>query len=284
MAAKETVPNTSDEKPKKTGYIILCIITIVAVVFNFVFIGNVVNKRRDISLLNDQVMSLKHRRDKQDTFLQEQGRKRLDAETELEKIKKRVENIKTLDDLLERDIKLYIKTNYKKVPRSVAENIASNSMKYGKQYNISPILLVGIMQVESGFNPMITGPKTKYGFARGLMQVMPEWVKKLGVESNYDLYDIDINIETGCKVWLVHLDEEKGSISKALFEYVNGDKKYVDDVFKAMGKFVAFRSTVDSGKDEPINEEKAEKVIEEKETPTFSVTIESKKEVKEQNQ
>jgi len=171
------------------------------------------------------------------------------AISELEAIKKRVENIKTLDDLLERDIKLYIKAHYRKVPMTVAQNIAMNIIKYSKQYEIPPILLVGIIQVESGFNPMITGIKTKYGHARGLMQVMPEWVKKMDLKNIYDLYNIDINIETGCKVFNIHLEEGKGQISEGLFRYVNQDKKYVTNVFTAMGKFVAFRSTVETGKD-----------------------------------
>ncbi len=176
---------------------------------------------------------------------------------ELWAVKQRVENIKTLDDLLERDIKLYIKTKYKKVPKSVAKSIAYHIINYGKQYKISPVLLVGIMQVESGFNPMITGPKTKHGYARGLMQVMPEWVKKLGLKSVYDLYNIDMNIESGCKVFNIHLKEGKGNIAEGLYLYVNKNKQYVIDVFTSMGKFIAFRSTVEIGKDEansePIN-------------------------------
>ena len=188
------------------------------------------------------------------------------ANAELEEIKNRVEKIKTLDDLLERDIKLYIKTHYRKVPVSVAEETARNVIKFGKQYNIPPILIIGIMQVESGFNPMITGPNTKYGNARGLMQVMPEWVPKLGLKSVYDLYDIHTNIESGCKVFNIHLEEGEGKISEGLYLYVNKDKQYVTDVFTAMGKFVAFRSTVqpdkeptpENGKDEDGSDEGTE--------------------------
>ena len=183
--------------------------------------------------------------------------------SQLENIKRRVENIKTLDDLLERDIKLYIKAQYKKVPVSVAKNIAFHIIKYGKQYKISPVLLVGIIQVESGFNPMITGPKTKYGYARGLMQVMPEWVKKLGLKSVYDLYDINTNIESGSKVFNIHLEEAKGDIGEALYLYVNKNRPYVINVFTSMGKFTAFRSTIEVGKDEtaPISELRNEKKV-----------------------
>jgi len=235
-----------------------------------------IEKNDTIKELTTKTIGLKSRINTQDVFLQEQSSKRQEAENELESIKKRIENIKTLDDLLERDIKLYIKTKYKKVPRSVASEIAQHTMIFGKKYNISPVLLVGIMQVESGFNPMITGQKTKYGNARGLMQVMPEWVKKMDLNDVYDLYDIDTNIETGCKVWLIHLEEANGSISKSLFKYVNGDKKYEDDVFKAMGKFIAFRSTVDDKKSGGANEEEEENGNEDK-PPTKEEDKEPKK-------
>lgn len=274
MADKETVPNLSDKKTNKTlnlllfGFVVVLIYSVICTIDD-------VKYRAKVSSLENEVISLKDRRGKQDEFLQDQSSKRQEAEQELEKLKKRIENIKSLDDLLERDIKLYIKNNYKKVPRSVAEHIAANAMKFGKKYNISPILLVGIIQVESGFNPMITGPKTKYGFARGLMQVMPEWVKKMGLDSTFDLYDIDVNIETGCKVWLIHLEEENGNISKGLFKYVNGDKKYASDVYNAMGKFVAFRSTVDDGKEQELSSGDDEKPPTDEETP-----IQINKEVK----
>lgn len=179
-------------------------------------------------------------------------------------MKEKLETIKNVDDLLERDIKLYIKSHYRKVPKSIASEIASLTIKFGKQYHISPILLVGIMQVESGFNPMITGPNTKHGNARGLMQVMPEWVKKLNLKDIYELYDIDTNIESGCKVFNIHKEEVKGSISKTLFKYVNGSEKYVEDVYKAMGKFVSFRSTLDSNSinGDPVEEEQEKEDLE----------------------
>ena len=201
--------------------------------------------QKQIEDLNDEISVLKTEKDS--------------LTKECEAMKLRVENIKTLDDLLERDIKLYIKAKYRKVPKSVAHEIAVNIIKFGKQYDVSPFILVGIVQVESGFNPMITGPNTKHGNARGLMQVMPEWVPKFGLKDIYELYDIDTNIESGCKVFNAHKSEEKGSISQALYKYVNGDKKYVEDVFTAMGRFVAFRSTVDEGKDAEVQEEEKEK-------------------------
>jgi len=162
------------------------------------------------------------------------------------KLKKQYDSISDKNGHLKRDIELYIKTTHPKVPRVVAKSIAVNTISIAKKYSISPELIIGIMKVESSFNPQAVGSKTKYGHARGLMQVMPEWVKKLNLKSVYDLHDIDIGIETGVRVFLIHLEEEKGDISTGLYKYVNSDKGYVGQVYIAMGKFVAFRSTIDT--------------------------------------
>ena len=162
---------------------------------------------------------------------------------EFDKLKSDLQNIKDKDDLMKRDIQLYIKTRYRSVPNVVAKTIAENAVKLGKEYEISIPLLVGIMQVESiTFNPMAQSKKG----AIGLMQVMPEWVPKLGLKNKFELYNIDTNIECGIKVLKIHIDEAKGSITKGLYLYVNKDSTYADKVYTAVGKFVTYRSTVDN--------------------------------------
>lgn len=165
--------------------------------------------------------------------------------TELDKMKGQIVGIKNQDDLLKRDIEIYIKTTFPKVPKVVARTTAIQIVDLSKKYYVSPELVLGIIKVESSFNPMAVGPKTKYGFARGLMQVMPAWCKKFNIPSKHDLHDIDVGIEVGIKVFLIHVKEGKGDISTGLYYYVNKDKAYVKNVYAAMGKFVAFRSTID---------------------------------------
>lgn len=167
---------------------------------------------------------------------------------ELEKMKKMIAGIKDRDDLMKRDIKFYIKTTHPQVPNIIAKTIAENVVVLSKKHNVSPEIVIGIIKVESLFDPMAVGPKTKHGHARGLMQVMPEWYPKFGLKTKYELHNIDIGIESGIKVFLIHLEEAKGDISTGLYYYVNKDKAYVGKVYAAMGKFVAFRSTVDDEK------------------------------------
>jgi len=165
--------------------------------------------------------------------------------TELDKLKKQIAGIKDKDDLLKRDIEMYIDTTHPKVPNVVGKEIAKQIVTLSRKHKVSPELVLGIIKIESAFNPMAVGPKTKYGHARGLMQVMPEWAKKLGLKSKYDFHNIDVGIESGIKVFLIHLEEGKGDISTGLYYYVNKDKAYVGKVYAAMGKFVAFRNTID---------------------------------------
>lgn len=171
-----------------------------------------------------------------------------EKDKKIDELQTKIDSIKDRDDVLKTDIELYIQTTHPKVPSIVAKAIAINAVDIGRKYKISPELIVGIIKVESSFNPMAVGPKTKYGHARGLMQVMPEWVKKLGLKSQYDFHEIDKGIESGVKVFVIHLKEGKGDISTGLYYYVNKDTDYVKNVYAAMGKFVAFRSTINNEK------------------------------------
>ena len=65
-----------------------------------------------------------------------------------------------------------------------------------------------------------------------------------------------IGIESGIKVFLIHLEEAKWNISKGLYYYVGKDKSYSDSVYIAVGRFVSFRSMID-GKEKMVTKEKA---------------------------
>ena len=167
---------------------------------------------------------------------------------ELTKVKSRLEGITNPNDLMVRDIFIYIDKNYQIVPRTVALEIANQIVTLSKKHNISTELVVGITEIESNFNPLAISKVN----ARGLMQVMPEWAKKFGLKKVSDLHDINTGIESGIKVLKIHIQEQKGSIKKGLYYYVGKDSKYSSKVYGAMGRFVAFRSIIDD--DEAANE------------------------------
>jgi soluble lytic murein transglycosylase-like protein len=132
----------------------------------------------------------------------------------------------------------YIKKNYRRTPPSVAKEISEALIAVSKEKKVAVPLLLGITEVESSFNPYAT---SKAG-ARGLMQVMPAWVGKIDTPLNdkHDLHDIVTGIRAGADVFKIHVGENKGSINKGLYYYVNKDDKYVLKVYTAVGKYLAF--------------------------------------------
>ena len=85
------------------------------------------------------------------------------------------------------------------------------SRKYGVSYD----LLTAMAQQESGFNPNAV---SKSG-AMGIMQIMPETAKHLGLEHPYDAYE---NIMAGAKYIAQKLQEFGGNVDKALAAYNAG--------------------------------------------------------------
>lgn len=79
---------------------------------------------------------------------------------------------------------------------------------------LDPQLILGIIQVESGFKKYAVSKAGAYGY----MQVMPFWRKLIG-DSNHDLFHLRINLRYGCTILRHYLDLEKGSYFRALGRY-----------------------------------------------------------------
>jgi len=79
---------------------------------------------------------------------------------------------------------------------------------------LDPQLVLGLMQVESGFRKYAVSSAG----ARGYMQVMPFWVKLIGRPDD-KLFDLRTNLRYGCTILRHYLDIEKGDIYRALGRY-----------------------------------------------------------------
>lgn len=79
---------------------------------------------------------------------------------------------------------------------------------------LDPQLVLGLIQVESGFKKYAVSSAG----ARGLMQVMPFWVKQIGAKGD-NLFDMRKNIRYGCVILRHYLDIEKGDLFRALGRY-----------------------------------------------------------------
>ena len=266
MAEKTIVPNLEDEEEKRkslkgkiTILVVSCMIILTGLTFG---IGKLYFHGVDLAriITTEKVKSLAL--ETQVTYLTmdlELSRKiSSNALAEVVTMKERMQNIKNSDDLMMRDIELYILNRYRRVPKIVAHTLAVSIVAACKAEDVSPEVVVGIAEIESQFNPMARNEKSG---AIGTMQVMPEWWKKLGLKSVYSLYDIPINITSGVKILKIHINEDaKGNLEKGLYFYVGKDSTYAARVFQAAGKFAIFRSTVDDEKkgDEGEEEKPAE--------------------------
>lgn len=95
---------------------------------------------------------------------------------------------------------------------------------------LEPELVLAVIHVESAFNPFAISVVG----ARGLMQVMPFWVKEIG-KPNDNLFNARTNLRYGCTILRHYLDKEKGNRVQALARY-NGSRgwKYPSKVYQKL--------------------------------------------------
>ena len=79
---------------------------------------------------------------------------------------------------------------------------------------LDPQLVLGLIQVESGFKKYAVSSSG----ARGFMQVMPFWTKVIG-RSEDNLFHLRTNLRYGCTILRHYLDIEKGDLYRALGRY-----------------------------------------------------------------
>lgn len=95
---------------------------------------------------------------------------------------------------------------------------------------LDPQLVLALIEVESRFRKYAV---SRAG-ARGLMQVMPFWVKEIG-EPGQDLFAERTNLRYGCTILRHYLDQERGNLFNALGRYNGtlGQADYPNRVLKA---------------------------------------------------
>ena len=98
--------------------------------------------------------------------------------------------------------------------RALREDFLVTVHYEAKRAGVDPQLVLGLIQVESAFR--------KYAIssagARGLMQVMPFWVKAIGGADD-NLFHLRTNLRFGCVILRHYIDIEKGDLYRALGRY-----------------------------------------------------------------
>ncbi len=98
-----------------------------------------------------------------------------------------------------------------------------------KRAGLEPALVLGLIQVESGFRKYAI---SKAG-ARGYMQVMPFWARLIGDGDAAKLFHMQTNLRFGCIILRHYLDIELGDLYLALGRYngSRGKPEYPNAVF-----------------------------------------------------
>ena len=95
---------------------------------------------------------------------------------------------------------------------------------------LDPHMVLAVIEVESRFRRY----SVSRAGARGLMQVMPFWVKELG-EPSHNLFTERLNLRYGCTILRHYLDRERGNLANALARYNGslGQAEYPERVMRA---------------------------------------------------
>lgn len=99
-----------------------------------------------------------------------------------------------------------------------ADSFKSIIQKAAELHRIDSALITAIIKAESGFNPNAV---SKRG-AKGLMQLMPQTAKSLGVE---DCFNPELNIHAGVEYFKKLLNRFDGDVKLALAAYNAGSRK-----------------------------------------------------------
>ncbi|MDB5819336.1 MAG: lytic transglycosylase [Rhizobacter sp.] len=105
-----------------------------------------------------------------------------------------------------------------------------------KRSALEPSLVLGLVQVESGFRKYAVS----IAGALGYMQVMPFWTRSIGDGNTTRLFHMQTNLRFGCVILRHYLAIENGDLFLALGRY-NGSRgrpEYPNAVFGARGKWV----------------------------------------------
>jgi soluble lytic murein transglycosylase len=114
-----------------------------------------------------------------------------------------------------KNFKLFLKEKPKINPRYSTKKYDDIITNASQQHGVSFPLLKAIIKAESGFDPRAVSKKG----AKGLMQIMPENFKPLGIK---DPFDPSQNIHAGARYFKQMYDRFKGKLSLSLAAYNAG--------------------------------------------------------------
>ncbi len=116
----------------------------------------------------------------------------------------------------------------------IFSSIIASVYDKSEQFGFKPDLVLGVIKVESNFNPAAVS----YAGAYGLMQInLSVWKDELNIDRSR-IFDVDYNIDLGLRILKHYYVESQGNMKRALHLYNNGylynNTKYVGQVDSAV--------------------------------------------------
>lgn len=133
----------------------------------------------------------------------------------------------------------YVTQNSRRMYPRLSREIVQSAIKYSDKYDLSPILVLAVMEAESEFYPFALSKKD----AKGLMQINPEANQQLLMQEGIfkepsDIFDPDRNIEAGCFL-LRNFINESSDFNTALDKYLGADSNaYKAEIHAVMGRIL----------------------------------------------
>jgi len=246
--------NENNEKIKNIITLIALLSCVVTIILTVMVVRQYSTLKYENYLLTSEVNNLKNRLTDADNTYSKAINDKLEATTRVYELNKKMKHIKMrltsakkmlglYTQLEDKAIATYITSKYENISPKLAENIAVNIIKVSKEEKVPISVLVAIIDKESGFNPTAISSKG----ARGLMQVMPFWARKLKfVKNTTQLHDIYKGIKAGAWIFRRALDKSNGNIKKAIALYNGGSDSvaYVIHVLKFIADYEIHREAV----------------------------------------
>jgi len=145
-------------------------------------------------------------------------------------------NDRTPVDFKDLDPRAWVRAMTRRVSSRFADEEAARQFLMLVRYEslragLDPHLVLAVIDIESKFRKYAV---SRSG-ARGMMQVMPFWVKEIG-ESGQNLFHERTNLRYGCTILRHYVDRERGNLANALGRYNGslGQPDYPNKVFKAL--------------------------------------------------
>ncbi len=143
----------------------------------------------------------------------------------------------------------YVTQSSQRMYPRLSREIVQCAIKYSAKYDLSPILVLAVMETESEFYPFALSKKD----AKGLMQINPDANQQLLLQEGIfrepsDIFDPDRNIEAGCFLLRRFINDSQ-DFNTALDKYLGADSiSYKAEIHAVMGRILLLGITEELNK------------------------------------